>query len=105
MGVSTTEAVSIIWVLCAILASAIAAPKGKAGLGFFLGLILGVVGVIIAAVMKDERVEQQPVMFYQSSAPGWWPDPHRRHEYRFFDGWRWTEHVSNHGAQSDDIVG
>jgi hypothetical protein len=27
--------------------------------------------------------------------PAWYPDPGRRHEFRWWDGSRWTEHVSN----------
>lgn len=32
----------------------------------------------------------------------WYPDPAGRHEYRWFDGTRWTDHVSSHGKQSLD---
>jgi hypothetical protein len=32
----------------------------------------------------------------------WYPDPSRRHELRYFDGRNWTDHVSDHGAQSTD---
>ncbi len=32
----------------------------------------------------------------------WYPDPMGRHEYRWFDGNRWTDHVSSHGKQSFD---
>lgn len=34
------------------------------------------------------------------SAAGWHPDPEGRHEYRYWDGNAWTEHVSNQGNQS-----
>lgn len=33
---------------------------------------------------------------------GWYPDPSRRHEQRYWDGTRWTEHVSDGGQQSTD---
>jgi uncharacterized protein YxjI len=33
---------------------------------------------------------------------GWYPDPHGHHEYRWFDGSNWTEHVSSHGRQTSD---
>ncbi len=33
---------------------------------------------------------------------GWYPDPHGRHEHRWFDGLDWTEHVSSHGRQTSD---
>ncbi len=32
----------------------------------------------------------------------WYPDPSGRHELRYWDGERWTEHVSDHGRQSTD---
>jgi uncharacterized protein YxjI len=32
----------------------------------------------------------------------WHPDPFGRHELRYWDGTRWTEHVSSHGKQSTD---
>ena len=35
-------------------------------------------------------------------AANWYPDPMGRHEYRYWDGANWTEHVSSHGRQSTD---
>jgi hypothetical protein len=37
-----------------------------------------------------------------ATAPGWYPDPYRRHESRYWDGGRWTEHVSDAGAAAVD---
>ncbi len=37
-----------------------------------------------------------------TSSPDWYPDPSGRHELRYFDGSRWTEHVASHGRQSVD---
>ncbi|MFT4298594.1 MAG: AIM24 family protein [Aeromicrobium sp.] len=34
------------------------------------------------------------------TAAGWHPDPEGRHEFRYWDGNGWTEHVSNQGNQS-----
>jgi uncharacterized protein YxjI len=34
--------------------------------------------------------------------PAWLPDPFGRHESRWWDGARWTEHVASHGRQSVD---
>ena len=36
--------------------------------------------------------------------PGWHPDPTGRHQYREWDGSRWTEHVSDLGLASIDPV-
>lgn len=38
------------------------------------------------------------------SDAGWNSDPTRRHELRYWDGERWTDHVSDHGVQSSDPV-
>lgn len=39
----------------------------------------------------------------QPSQPaGWHADPTRRHQYRYFDGVTWTDHVADAGIQSDD---
>src|SRR5918997_301045 len=35
-------------------------------------------------------------------APGWYPDPFGRHETRWWDGQRWTEHAASHGRQVVD---
>jgi uncharacterized protein YxjI len=34
--------------------------------------------------------------------PNWYPDPSGRFEVRYWDGTRWTEHVSTNGVQSVD---
>jgi uncharacterized protein YxjI len=34
--------------------------------------------------------------------PSWYPDPFGRHELRYWDGARWTEHVSSHGRPATD---
>ncbi|MQA79920.1 MAG: DUF2510 domain-containing protein [Streptosporangiales bacterium] len=33
---------------------------------------------------------------------GWYPDPIRRHQHRYWDGRSWTEHVGSNGATSTD---
>lgn len=37
-------------------------------------------------------------------APDWYPDPMGRHEYRYWDGATWTDHVASHGRQSADPI-
>ncbi len=39
-----------------------------------------------------------------ASPPQWQADPHKRHELRYWDGTRWTEHVSNAGVVAVDVV-
>src|SRR5674476_909765 len=33
---------------------------------------------------------------------GWYPDPGRRHEYRYWDGKDWSSQVSDHGLTATD---
>ena len=40
-----------------------------------------------------------------SVASGWYADPFRRHEYRYWDGDTWTKQVSDRGVTGDDAVG
>lgn len=40
-----------------------------------------------------------------AAAPGWQPDPTGRHDYRYWDGTRWTDDVSDAGSTSKDPVG
>jgi hypothetical protein len=37
-------------------------------------------------------------------APGWNPDPSGRHEYRYWDGGRWTDDVSDNGVTGTDAL-
>lgn len=32
------------------------------------------------------------------SAPGWYPDPHGEHQFRYWDGAEWTDHVHDEAA-------
>jgi uncharacterized protein YxjI len=36
--------------------------------------------------------------------PGWYADPYRRHQVRYWDGSSWTEHVGEDGQQGTDPV-
>lgn len=36
---------------------------------------------------------------------GWYPDPSTRHEFRYWDGVAWTEHVADAGRASVEAVG
>ncbi len=39
-----------------------------------------------------------------TSPPGWYADPVHRHEYRYWDGNDWTEHVADAGVRSFDAL-
>ncbi len=102
----------IVWAACAAIGYAIANPKGKGGAGLVLGLLLGVLGIIIAACLSDSpevamRKHQQmsgyhhmPVPVAPQAPAGWHPDPFQRSQSRYFDGFIWTNHVSSNGIQS-----
>jgi Protein of unknown function (DUF2510) len=37
-----------------------------------------------------------------AEAPGWYADPTRRHEHRYWDGTQWADQVSDHGVTATD---
>lgn len=39
-----------------------------------------------------------------SHPANWYPDPNQRHELRYWDGNRWTDHVANNGVTATDPV-
>ena len=36
--------------------------------------------------------------------PGWYPDPTGRYEARYWDGLKWTGHISHYGATGNDPI-
>ena len=80
-----------------------------------VGFLLCLVGVVIDLVylltirpQLDRTAGRPGVGAAQAPAvapqPGWYPDPHARHELRWFDGLRWTEHISNGGVTATERV-
>jgi hypothetical protein len=76
-------------------------------------LILVLGGAVLAVVVAVRRNRArrllpapaaQPVTTWgQATGPaGWFADPGRRHELRYWDGQRWTEHASDRGIQDVD---
>ncbi|WP_253867855.1 DUF2510 domain-containing protein [Mycobacterium sp. GA-1285] len=41
----------------------------------------------------------------QPAPANWYPDPYRRSELRYWDGSRWTPHVSTNGITAQDPIG
>lgn len=73
----------------------------------FLILFLGGVAMAVVVAVRRSRVRgPQPASatlagtWAQGTAPaGWFADPGRCHELRYWDGRQWTEHVSDRGTQ------
>ena len=59
-----------------------------AAVGLLLVVALFIAAPISWAVERGERQKQPPV------PPGWHPDPSGTHYWRWWDGYRWTGHVS-----------
>jgi sugar phosphate isomerase/epimerase len=69
----------------------------------------GVYGAAVKAALKPRVIELErrlggsPAVTAATSTPAdWYPDPVGGHELRYWDGQRWTEHVSDNGVQSAD---
>ena len=64
--------------------------------------------IVIAVVMGASRRRQSSPAAWTGPAPttppGWHPDPASRHEFRWWDGNRWTESVSDQGLTGTDPV-
>jgi hypothetical protein len=72
----------------------------------FLG---GVALAVVVAVRRGRARRLLPAVagpaetWAQGATPtGWFADPSRRHELRYWDGQRWTDHVSDRGTQAVD---
>lgn len=72
-----TPAGVLVWIIAALvfgaIGSAVGKPKGRGSQGFWFGLILGIVGVIIVACMRPDREalirrEQESLRIQQEAA-------------------------------------
>jgi hypothetical protein len=76
-----------------------------AALGTFLSIVL------VRRITERQETQQaadpaptsRPIVRQLTGAvtpdgPGWYPDPARRHDHRYWDGTGWTEHVSTAGV-------
>lgn len=53
----------VIWIICGIAGYVIGKNKGRAGAGFWLGFLLGPIGLIISIFMKadEQKVEENSI--------------------------------------------
>ena len=76
-------------IICGAVCATLAHGKDRDEMGYFLlGLVLGVIGVVITALLP--------------SVPGWRADPWGEAVYRYHDGRQWTGYVSD-GAGSVQV--
>jgi hypothetical protein len=88
-------------VIGAVVGTVIGHAKGRPGLGFVLGLLLGWIGwIIVALVPRPSGAVTRP----QKPSRGWYPDPYRAHEMRYFDGNQWRADVADRGVMSEDPI-
>ena len=105
--------VGVVALLCALGGQAIGRTKGRERAGFWLGLLLGPFGLILIALLSrtpeaeaEFALRRDAAMYsmsHRQSAPAsWLADPVGRHQFRCWDGYRWTEHVSDAGQTGTD---
>ncbi len=52
------------------------------------------------ARQREATLSREPAL--STNPPSWHPDPLSWHQYRYWDGRIWTDHVADHGVQSRD---
>ena len=77
-------------------------------LAFFVSTVLGVVYLVsirprVAAAQRttkpvDSSGVSSPTVT-PTPLPGWYPDPMSQHEFRFWDGAKWTDRVEDGGLE------
>lgn len=94
MASTTLIFVGALWLLCGIASGMIATHKGLSFIGFFfIGLLLGVIGLIIAAVVRGPASAPARAAHVPVAAAGWYPDPQNPAAMRYHDGYQWTQHA------------
>ncbi|MEO6123165.1 MAG: DUF2510 domain-containing protein [Ilumatobacteraceae bacterium] len=89
-------------IVLGLICMVVAMGKGQqAWVGFLLGFFLSCAGLIVVLLMKNGNA---PVAGIPPPHPNsqWFPDPTGRHQYRLWDGQRWSGHVSDSGRAGFD---
>lgn len=82
--------------------AAIGSSKGSTFEGLILGALLGIIGIIILLFMKPRNKTPPWAQGTSTTIVGWHPDPFNRFQLRYYDGAKWTAHVSSNGLPSVD---
>jgi hypothetical protein len=90
------EALVVVWLLCAVVGLVVGQSKGRAGEGFVLGLLLGLIGILIIAVLPSKLTGgvSGNSSGGRPSAAGWFQSPSNPSMIQFFDGARWTPNMA-----------
>ena len=89
--IAVVIAVIVVLFVCAVVSAHLAESKGlSGGLYFFLGLLFGVIGLIIAAGARPAS-DQAAGAAGLPPGPGWYDDPWRQGALRWYDGNDWTQ--------------
>ena len=77
-------------------------------IGWELLLVLCLIGVpavvIVGLIRLTNRSRSGRAPTATGPAAAWLSDPTRRHQVRYWDGQRWTEHVADSGRQARDPI-
>ena len=67
-----------------------------------IALVIGLPLLVVASLIKRSSHPRPVSPPSRPVAPQWAPDPTRLHDYRFWNGTRWTAEVSDRGVLSTD---
>lgn len=94
----------IFGVLWALIGYGFGVPKGRGVLGAVLGFLFwgfGLIAVFLLPMSPQMRAWRAAVAAADDKpVADWYDDPRGRHEYRYFDGTKWTLNVADDGVAS-----
>lgn len=107
LGIVVLVVLAVLFFLPTVVA--IRNPKGRyQGAAVLVNVLLGwtglfwVIALILAVQGPQQAVVVREPLLVPPTSDGWYPDPYRRYEHRYFDGQRWTADVSTGGSSGVD---